>query len=418
MKKQIKWVGLIIGFISIGMAIAWLVILLSGFWKSQEVRKQIDTGDRYLQEMDYDQAIVAYSAAIEIDEKNVDTRLSLAKAQKGKLTELMEKDQPTEELFLQAEDNLEYLISLDETLSTGYLELADLYLMDGNVEKAKETLQDGQAKTGDAVFADEIRQCDRVTIQRESDFLFPGVVELAEYDAGNNLLRRICIGTRNGIHPEEASTPILKIVPEKNSDGVIIREQWVLEEDSLWLDYEYDEEGRVVKMTGKDPYGNSYVFEYEWNDKGLLAQISQKDNEYVILFEYDSKGLRTKATSYSYGELFGFSEFSYNTDGLLDKIQLLDSFGRVYQEYVPSYDEDGNWVKETLYYYNPMGEREIEEEYVFAENYADLLLNRDNGTNDETFFFSNYYASGSTPEIIESEEYDINFELIRKTINR
>lgn len=359
MKKQIKWVGLIIGFISIGMAIAWLVILLSGFWQSQEVRKQIDTGDRYLQEMDYDQAIVAYSAAIEIDEKNVDTRLSLAKAQKGKLTELMEKDQPTDELFLQAEDNLEYLISLDETLSTGYLELADLYLMDGNVEKAKETLQDGQAKTGDAVFADEIRQCDRVTIQRESDFLFPGVVELAEYDAGNNLLRKVLLLRDGGFFYTSR-------IPERNSDGVIIREQWVQEEDSFWLDYEYDEEGRVVKIAGEDSNGWPYVIEYKWDDNGYLVQVSM--DEYITVYEYDNEGHRVKAIGYYSGEMESVT--TYRADGLLDKIQYMYSEGKVDRESVSVYDDNGSWIKDIVYWYS---DGEISEEYMPAENYSDPL---------------------------------------------
>ena len=49
----------------------------------QRLQKQLEIGDRYLSELDYEQAVVAYRTAIEIDPKNVDAYLGLADAYVG-----------------------------------------------------------------------------------------------------------------------------------------------------------------------------------------------------------------------------------------------------------------------------------------------------------------------------------------------
>ena len=49
----------------------------------RELREQLKMAERYLEEMDYEQAVVAYQAAIEIDPKNIDAYLGLAEAYIG-----------------------------------------------------------------------------------------------------------------------------------------------------------------------------------------------------------------------------------------------------------------------------------------------------------------------------------------------
>ena len=66
-----------------GIVIVLVVFLLMVLSKSAEAKKleeQLDLGDKYLCELQYEQAVVAYLAAIEIDPKNVDAYLGLADA--------------------------------------------------------------------------------------------------------------------------------------------------------------------------------------------------------------------------------------------------------------------------------------------------------------------------------------------------
>ncbi len=73
---------LLIGAVAI-IAIALVAALALLLPKSAEAGKlsaQLDLGDKYLSELNYEQAVVAYQAAIEIDPKNVDAYLGLADA--------------------------------------------------------------------------------------------------------------------------------------------------------------------------------------------------------------------------------------------------------------------------------------------------------------------------------------------------
>lgn len=83
MKNKGKIIGIII------MLILIVVFLIGGFvfYKNSDavrVRKQLDLGEKYLAELDYDQAIVAYETVIEIEPMNVEAYLGLADAYIGK----------------------------------------------------------------------------------------------------------------------------------------------------------------------------------------------------------------------------------------------------------------------------------------------------------------------------------------------
>lgn len=60
--------------------VAVLAVLLPKSAEAKKVSENLDLGDRYLSELDYEQAVVAYLAVIEIDPKNVDALIGLADA--------------------------------------------------------------------------------------------------------------------------------------------------------------------------------------------------------------------------------------------------------------------------------------------------------------------------------------------------
>lgn len=101
---------------------------------------QYDLGVRYLSEGNYEQAIIAFTAAIEIDPKR-------APAYVGR-GDTYVKSGETESNLEAAKADYEKAIELDETSAKAYLGLADVYIRQGDYKKALEVLREGLEKTG------------------------------------------------------------------------------------------------------------------------------------------------------------------------------------------------------------------------------------------------------------------------------
>ena len=65
------------------VCLAVITIVVISNDPQRKIEKQLALGDRYLSELDYDKAVAAYKAVIEIDPKNTDAYLGLAKAYTG-----------------------------------------------------------------------------------------------------------------------------------------------------------------------------------------------------------------------------------------------------------------------------------------------------------------------------------------------
>ena len=116
----------------------------------QRLQKQLEIGDRYLSELDYEQAVVAYRTAIEIDPKNVDAYLGLADAYVG-----MNDHEEAVNVLNDCYDQTEYE-GIPVQLAEIYIGWADYVLIsDGGSEidsalaYALEILQEGYESTGD-----------------------------------------------------------------------------------------------------------------------------------------------------------------------------------------------------------------------------------------------------------------------------
>ena len=104
-------------------------------------QEQYDLGLRYLEEGNYEEAILAFTAAIEIDPKRAPAYVGRGDA--------YVKSGETESNLAAAKADYEKAIELNETGAEAYLGLADVYIRQGDVEKALEVLARGLEKTGD-----------------------------------------------------------------------------------------------------------------------------------------------------------------------------------------------------------------------------------------------------------------------------
>lgn len=131
------------------------VLLCACGQKAPTWQEQYDMGLRYLSEGNYEEAIIAFTAAIEIDPKQAPAFVGRGDAYTGNAQ--MERDPNTEELSSAAEAGYrkaleDYLtaIELDETKAAVYQKAADTYMLLGDIESAIAILEQGIEATGNA----------------------------------------------------------------------------------------------------------------------------------------------------------------------------------------------------------------------------------------------------------------------------
>ena len=110
-------------------------------------REQYDLGVRYLEEGNYEEAIIAFTAAIEIDPKRAEAYVGRGDAYVGSASGKELTAQTPE--FAGAEADYLAAIDLDALTAAIYEKLADLYLAVGDVDSAIAILERGYQATGD-----------------------------------------------------------------------------------------------------------------------------------------------------------------------------------------------------------------------------------------------------------------------------
>ena len=128
----------------------------------EQWQEQYDLGVRYLSEGNYEEAIIAFTAAIEIDPNR-------AEAYVGRGDAYIASGE-TEENLAAALADYEAALDLDETLVDAWLSLADVYIRQGNYDEAIEILQEGLRVTGnDSSIADKIAEMENTLEEDEPE---------------------------------------------------------------------------------------------------------------------------------------------------------------------------------------------------------------------------------------------------------
>ena len=102
-------------------------------------QEQYDLGIRYLSEGNYEEAIIAFTAAIEIDPKQALAYVGRGDAYMG--------SGEAEENLTAAQADYEKALELDKTLENAYLGLANAYVRQGQTDRALEILRQGLERT-------------------------------------------------------------------------------------------------------------------------------------------------------------------------------------------------------------------------------------------------------------------------------
>lgn len=133
-------------------------------------QEQYDLGVRYLSEGNYEEAIIAFTAAIEIDPKQ-------APAYVGRGDAYVQSGE-TEGDLTAAQVDYEKAIELDELLVEAYLGLADVYIRKGDYDMALEILQQGFEKAPD----DKIEEKFYEALVATDDFVSGNTVKFTPFN--------------------------------------------------------------------------------------------------------------------------------------------------------------------------------------------------------------------------------------------
>lgn len=216
--------------------LATMVLFLTAC--SQQVaptwQEQYDLGVRYLSEGNYEEAIIAFTAAIEIDPKQ-------APAYVGRGDAYIGLGKTNENLTL-AQADYEAAIGLDETYTNAYIGLAQVYIYMGNYDAAEAILQQGAEKAEDSQ-----------AIETELDVLKQKTTVVKDISF-ERLLSETESAVITGL--DESGNPVWQYTTEKYERT----ELWRIEEIGIWARcYFFVENGAVVALnadTGEELWRN------------------------------------------------------------------------------------------------------------------------------------------------------------------
>ena len=130
-KKDSKKRIIIIAVIVVIIAIAAIVIL-GQVRKQKEIKEGVEIGNRYLSQLNYEEAIACFKQVLEIDPKNREVNHLLADAYIGK------------EEYVYAENIYLDLIKEDKKEPQAYIDLTELYIKIEKLEEAKAVLEEAK----------------------------------------------------------------------------------------------------------------------------------------------------------------------------------------------------------------------------------------------------------------------------------
>lgn len=137
MKKAKKHWLLLIGIACVVIIVAGIIATYFAYGVRKQVRSGLEAGEKYLSELDYEQAIVTYQQVLEVDPNNREAKLGLAEAY----------DSGQE--FVYAENVYRTMLDNGDTAADVYYKLADLYIREGKLDEARELLDEAANHTND-----------------------------------------------------------------------------------------------------------------------------------------------------------------------------------------------------------------------------------------------------------------------------
>lgn len=174
-----------------------LLITSCGKESTPSWQEQYDLGMKYLSEEKYEEAIVAFTVAIEIDPKQAIVYLN-----RGQAYLLMEE---TDENIAFAITDYEQVIALDETIVEAYLQLGEIYIDLGNYDDASLILENGYESTNNEVILKRLVSVKEMSVDMDESMGEKSYQRIYSNDIYEEYLANleICMSGENFDNPNE-----------------------------------------------------------------------------------------------------------------------------------------------------------------------------------------------------------------------
>ena len=317
-----------------------MIITLGACGQSAAVtwQEQYDLGVKYLSEGNYEEAIIAFNAAIEIDPKQ-----AVIYSGRGQAYILSGE---TPENLAAALADFEQAVSMDETLAEGWTGMAEVYISMGDYDKAAEILKQALDKTEEN----------------------PSVGELLE-EVEENV---------------KEDAPKAQRIDKVQPDGVLISS----------VVNRYDDNGRLVKEDHYNYSGSSnleFSMRYVYDDKGNVAREEFYDANDVLgwywLNTYNDEGMLILDENYTADAVLQwYYTYTYDEENVLQSKEYWFPGGGISTRDTYEYDDRGNLIlQESI----DLGEEGFWGDWRYVYSYDE------NG-----FLINQKYYSGSSDELI------------------
>lgn len=343
-----KWWKLIGGMGTVVALILVVVIVYMNF-KPLDLQEQLDLGQRYLEEMNYEEAIVAFNTAIEIDPMNEEAYLGLVESyiRTGEFDAALEYAKKGFELTgnKQLKEKIDMIESGNITASNGWTMKRSLFDGDSNLISYITYTYDIQGReatcsayNGEGALVDEEKS---LYDGAGNQIVRPAITNYSEYRLGRDEITY-------------------------NSNGDVISVKHYDENGALYNcdEYEYNTEGKISSKKCYDEFGVLLHYEeYGYDSKGNeINRIYDDAGNLNVYEEYDSKGNLIIGKTYDRdGNLIQYTESEFDFEGNWIGTKYFDGSGNMYQYYEYELDSTGNWTG--IKYYDGDGNLLKEEKF-------------------------------------------------------
>ena len=307
-------------------------------------QEQYDLGVKYLDEGNYEQAILAFTAAIDIDPKRPESYIGRGEAY------ILSGE--TEDNLSAALADYQAALALDETLTQAWLGLADVYIRQGDYDKALEILREALDKTGgDSVIADKLSELESGSftdsagnLRRTNGYDGAGTLiwyHIFDYDAQ---------GRQSAVTSYDAAgTQTGHIDLKYDSQGQILVHYFYYSTGEVGImEYERDSQGNVTSTKQHFKDGISEIrFTYDQSGNTIREDHYEPDGTLSssLQSEYDEQGNQVKSSEYGPdGQLKSTIDYFYNAQGNLESRSCCDAQGQLLWQMKYRYDDQGNYL--------------------------------------------------------------------------
>ena len=331
-------------------------------------QEQYDLGLRLFSEGNYEEAIIAFTAAIEIDPKQAPAYVARGDAYLG--------SGETADTIAQAKIDYEAALELDNQLTAAWLGIVDVYIRMGDYEKALELAKEGFALTGDEGLDKKIKELEsgnindaQGRIRRMTSYDGDGaLVFYHEYTYRNDGKRDV--STSYDANGNQTGVVVLEYNAEGKAtvgfsyyynDGIIFTiENSYNEDGTMAQSIRYDADGSVRGsiIFGYDEQGNqSEIREYDEHGNPTIRSVSEY-NAAGQTVRYD----RYQISSNGNESLFAYHIYEYNAAGQLTIENIFKPDGTLRSRDVYEYNDEGYRIGYTVY----NGAGEVQQVYEYS----------------------------------------------------